>query len=376
MKPQGPLTAGVVILLWLVLAWPACAQLPWRLFGGRAPEKAPPVKSVAPDLRRLVEVNVEVAWLADPVTFPYYLEAHINSAQQLEVRGYVPNKMVREHALRIAQVFSSLPVFDSMKEHTSLLVRPSQLSPQQLQNSVQSSLRVALPKQYQQLRVDCAGDGKVYVSGPVSNYEEKIAVSHTLRRLHGCTSVQNMTSVPADVALGTGASPRGNALAGQDRPAFTNAADTRPRSWIPWPIAKSTPKQEPADTSKKPATALVDASSNQANPTSGPILIPPTLALKPKSADLGTKGTPDVIKVELPAPAAKGDLSAMELQKRIRSACPNVTEVEVTFTAARQVRIVISARLAADIGPIAERIYMLQELQNYRAVLQFKIAAP
>src|SRR5262249_46150418 len=110
------------------------------------------------------------------------------------------NKTVRDQAIRIAQVQSSVPVVDSMKEHPSLLVKTSQMSPQQLQSSVTSSLRTALPKQYQQLKTTCSADGQVQVTGPVSTYDEKLAVSHALRRLHGCTSVQNLTLLPAELA--------------------------------------------------------------------------------------------------------------------------------------------------------------------------------
>src|SRR5438132_6306475 len=141
MKPNGPLTACLVVFVALLFTSLAPAQLPWRLFGSKTPDKGAPAKSLLPDLRRVTEIDVEVAWLADPMTFPYYLEAHVTGAQ-LEVRGYVPNKAVREHALRIAQVHASMPVADGMKEHPSLLVRPSQMSPQQLQSSVMSSLRL------------------------------------------------------------------------------------------------------------------------------------------------------------------------------------------------------------------------------------------
>src|ERR1700678_1104779 len=168
MKPQTSLTAGVVLLICLFNAPSASGQLPWRWFGSKTADKNAPAKSPLPDPRRVTEISVEIAWLADPVTFPYYLEARVNGSQQLEVRGYVPDRFVREHALRTAQVNSSLPVLDSMKEQASLLVRPSPMAPQQLQSSVASSLRAALPKQYPQLKVECGSDGKVSVSGPVA----------------------------------------------------------------------------------------------------------------------------------------------------------------------------------------------------------------
>ena len=162
MKATGPLLAALLLSLCLVQS--ADAQI-WRWFGPKTPDKNAPAKAAQPDSRRASEINVEIAWLADPVTFPYYLEAHA-TATQMEIRGYVPSRAVRDQAVRIAQVYSVLPVVDAMKEHPSLLVKPGQLSAQQLQSSAQSSLRVALPKQSQQLKIECGSDGKVFVIGP------------------------------------------------------------------------------------------------------------------------------------------------------------------------------------------------------------------
>src|SRR5450631_2352082 len=130
MKQHRPTVLGLVLFASLAYVPAADAQLLPRWFGSKSSDKNQPVKSTQPDPRRITEVNVEVAWLADPVTFPYYPEAHATSSQ-LEVRGYVPNKAVREHAIRIAQVNSSVRVIDSMKEHPSLLVKTSQMAPQQ-----------------------------------------------------------------------------------------------------------------------------------------------------------------------------------------------------------------------------------------------------
>src|SRR5947209_11272177 len=93
---------------------------------------------------RTLEIQVELAWLADPATFPYFLEAHIKGAN-LEVRGYVPSKAVRDQALNLAKIQCPMPVVDSLKEHTSLAVRPVQRTPEQLKTAVQTALREAFP---------------------------------------------------------------------------------------------------------------------------------------------------------------------------------------------------------------------------------------
>ena len=375
MKQHRPTVLGLVLFASLAYVPAADAQLLPRWFGSKSSDKNQPVKSTQPDPRRLTEVNVEVAWLADPVTFPYYLEAHATGGQ-LEVRGYVPDKAVREHALRIARVYSSLPVTDSLKEHPSLLVRPTQMSPQQLQGSVLSSLRVALPKQFQQLKAECGSDGKVYVVGTVNTCEEKMAVSHALRRLHGCTSVQNLTTLPSETVQSP---PREKAPIVKtsnsteqksDKPLV--AQETKSKSWWPFNLKKGTTDEPPLLDSRKPVItdkepAIVDG--KKPPQPEGPILIPNQPELKDKPA-------PEVTKVESPSPAPKTPLTRAELEKRIQAFCPQVKSVEVQFTSTKELTVTLEIRSENELKSVAERVFETPELQNYRAELQFKISAP
>jgi hypothetical protein len=71
MKIHHTMLAAPVLLTALILIPAADAQLLPRWFGPRAADKNLAAKSAQPDPRRVTEVNIEVAWLADPVTFPY-----------------------------------------------------------------------------------------------------------------------------------------------------------------------------------------------------------------------------------------------------------------------------------------------------------------
>ena len=359
MKRHTLILAGLVIYTGLFFVTPADAQLLTRWFGTKSADKNPPAKSMQPDTRRVIEVNVEVAWLADPVTFPYYLEAHATGSQ-LEVRGYVPSKAVREHAIRIAQVNSSVPVIDSIKEHPSLLVKTSKMSPLQLQSSVMSSLRVALPRQYSQLKAECGADGKVSVVGTVNTYDEKMAVSHALRRLHGCSSVQNMTSLPVELA--TNPRERTPIIKTSNPTEKPAPQDNKTKSW--WPFAKSpaATKDEPPllDPRKPEIKSPVIVEVKKPSQTEGPILIPnvPELKAPPK--------------VE----PAKSALTASELQKRIQIVCPQAKSVEVQFTSAKDVTITLEIRAESELTATFERVSEMPELQNYRPEIQFKIGSP
>jgi BON domain len=363
MKHRCPIFACLALVASLYFAPSADAQFLWRWFGPKTPDKNPPAKSAQPDSRRVTEVNVEVAWLADPITFPYYLEAHAASTQ-LEVRGYVPNKAVRDHALRIAQVYSSLPVVDSIKEHPSLLVRPGQMSVPQLQNSVQSSLRAALPKQSAQLKVEIGNDGKVFVAGPVTNHEEKMAVSHALRRLHGCTSVQNLTTLPE---LAQNPPPDKTPIVKTS----SGPAENKSKSWFSWPFSKShvTTKDEPPLLDSKPNLIPPKVVVEAKKPTEGPILIPNL----PEPRD-PIKNEPAVVKVDVPAKTPA--LSVAEMQKRVQAACPKAKGVEVQYLTTSEVRITLELQAESDLSPTADRVFAMPELQGYKTDLQFKIGTP
>ncbi len=247
----------------LLLPAPADAQTTerplFKWFAPKQPDKSTPRPASAPDPRRLAEINIEIAWLADPVTFPYYLEARSNGGN-MEVRGYVPGKAVREHALRLAQVHASAPVVDAMKEHPSLLVRPSPMTPQELQRRIVSALREALPKSSQQLQVQLAPDGKVFVHGAIPTHEDKLTVSLSLRRLHGCTSVQNQTQVPNDPAVAQGnnplADPKKAPFQATSNPATKpndNAVVNDPKAKPIFGVAKGTNGKPAKDDNRGPA---------------------------------------------------------------------------------------------------------------------------
>ncbi|MBI2807539.1 MAG: hypothetical protein HYX68_21370 [Planctomycetes bacterium] len=366
MRQPGHVLAGWALLVSLTCVSSADAQLLWRWFGPKAAEKKSLPKSSQPDTRRITEIGVEIAWLADPMTFPYYLEARV-SGSRLEVHGYVPNQAVREQALRIAQVYSSLPVADAMKQHPSLTVKTTQMSAEQLHRAALSALRVALPRQAGQLRVECGADGKVFVLGAVKTHEEKMAVSNSLRRLHGCTSVQNLAVFSASPG-GSGAPAvinTSNLPAGSpDRPVV--ARDNKSKPWLRWPWSKSnasTRDEPPLLEPRGQSPAVVEASRPRIG--DGPSLIPNVTTSKPPEAT----NEP---------PIAKADSSTVtvgQLQKRIKAAWSQARSVDVQFAANREVRITIVVRAEREISAAAERILALPELQNYRPELQFKIAS-
>jgi osmotically-inducible protein OsmY len=289
-----------------------------KMFGGGS-AKSSQAKAVAENAQRRAEIDVELAWLADPITFPYFLEARVDGGT-LSVRGYVPDKVVREQALKLARVYTTYTIADNLKEHPSLRVHIAKESPAQLQAAVVSTLREALPRQYQRLQVQCGADGTVTLRGPVAAAEERLAASHALRRLYGCSSVQNLMQVPGE-------------------------AETRPQPVVGFGPLVPTKDAEPRR--EQPAVTNLQ----------GPSLLPPK---EPTSAPKETTST----KVNLSPEKIAG------LEKRVREACAGAKDVKIEVTPANKVRIELTVASDNEITTFAGKVYGLAEVSDYRDAVE------
>jgi hypothetical protein len=217
----------IAAALSLGLAMPALAQTSGAAKLGKSGMPADLQPLPAAEGKRLMEIQMELAWLADPVTFPYYLEAHIQG-DTLLVQGYVPSRAVHEQALKHARQQCSLKITDALKEHSGVAVKPTRTSASQLQQGATTALRQSVGQGAARLQVKCGSDSKITVSGWVGSFEEKLTVSQTLRRLHGCTAVINTTHVEVNGAPRTAGAA--GAFASQEKQADTSAAEAKPAS--------------------------------------------------------------------------------------------------------------------------------------------------
>lgn len=363
-----------------------------KLFGSSTAAKA---KAPAEDPRRLAEIAVELAWLGDPITFPYFLEARVEGAK-LAVRGFVPDKAVREHALGLARLACSYSVTDTVKEHPSLRVRPGQTAPAQLQSAVVAALREALPRQQaQRLQVQCAEDGKVTLRGSVQTAEEKLAASLALRRLYGCTSVQNLTQAANAPDLGVakvtppapkdaapkGIAPKGDVAKGPSSiwgPPLAKKDGTLAKVDKPAPqpvkdgIAAKTDKPAPQPI-KDGTTAKVD------KPAQPPMQIVQGPSLAPPNGTEPAVKKPEPIQ-EPPAaqPTEKDPAKSVAklspamietLQKSVQAACPAAKDIKIEV-AMNKLRIELTVRNEDQITPSAEKVFAVPELADYREEIE------
>lgn len=158
--------------------------------------------SVLPEgSNRLEEMKVELALLADIATFSYYLGAR-SAGEGLELRGYVPNDLVRQHALEVARRSTMLTVNDALRLQSNLSMRPPLRAASILQREAAELLRKKLGEPADQMALAVRTNGLVVVAGPIDSVESKLAVSKLFRQLSGCYGVVNELTVEAIVRDG------------------------------------------------------------------------------------------------------------------------------------------------------------------------------
>lgn len=149
---------------------------------------------------RLPEINVELAWLADPQTFRCQLAAR-KVGDQLEVGGFVPHAALKARALEIAGQHGNLPVADKLVvlPNSELKVQPG--SQDALCQSAASLLGKIMSKFGAEFEFGTDGHGQITIAGNVPSAEEKLTISRRLSQLSGCTSVLNNMNVVADMPV-------------------------------------------------------------------------------------------------------------------------------------------------------------------------------
>src|SRR5262245_37879098 len=165
--------------------WPAQRQN--NIPTGKAP--AVPREEV-----QAAAARIELAWLADPTTFPYGLDA-IPENGRIEIRGFVPNNQIHKHAAKLARQVTKLPVPDSVREQGGLSGSPVHVPALQLHNAAAAALYEAYPRLVHSIRIHCDADGAVTIQGTVANLEQQLALSRALHHVPGCTRVSNVTSL-------------------------------------------------------------------------------------------------------------------------------------------------------------------------------------
>lgn len=145
----------------------------------------------AEDTARLAQMQVSLAWLADPITYPCPLKCVV-SATMIDVRGTVPSSAARDHALGLAELHGKRSVVNSLKVLAGNYYQAPSGKPDQLQRDAADFLAKL---NVHELKVRAVANGQMVVHGTVASYEDKLAVSQRLQSLKGVTCVDNQITV-------------------------------------------------------------------------------------------------------------------------------------------------------------------------------------
>jgi hypothetical protein len=192
-------TAGVLLAVAAVVAArSASAKLPAL----QPQNQQPPVRTIlykentvlTEGHKRLEEMKVELALLSDIATFPYCLGVHATGGT-LELRGYVPNDMVRQRALELARTNTFLMVNDGLRIQSNLSMRPALRPARVLQQEGVKLLQKNFGEPARLMALNVRANGVIDVTGPIDSMESKLAVSRLFRQLPGCFGVINELTV-------------------------------------------------------------------------------------------------------------------------------------------------------------------------------------
>ncbi len=143
---------------------------------------------------RLQEIKVELALLADAVTFPWKITAHVEG-KQLKLKGEVPGDSVRQRAAALARQCTAMPVVDRTWTSPVMAAPPPEVPAQELVGGTMKVLREVLGERAGSIEVGTRAGGHITLRGVVPSYEEKLALSSRLRSVHGCACVANLLTV-------------------------------------------------------------------------------------------------------------------------------------------------------------------------------------
>jgi hypothetical protein len=136
------------------------------------------------------ELQLELALLGDPLTFPYPLHAHITAAG-MEIRGRVPNVWIRDHAMKLAKNACEVAVVDGMTVEPKMAIPMPHMQTALFATEARQRLERAGVKVTGPVEILGPGNGQIVLSGKIGSLEDKVQMSRALRGLPGCTCVTN-----------------------------------------------------------------------------------------------------------------------------------------------------------------------------------------
>ncbi|HEY1858820.1 MAG TPA: BON domain-containing protein [Gemmataceae bacterium] len=140
-------------------------------------------------------IKIELAWLADPATFPCRLGTY-QDGENLKVRGFVPNQAVKMRAMEIAGHQTAMSLIDELRINSNMPMPVAGIPVDKILGDAAQALVKQLGDKANPLELTASVSGQIVVSGTLPTPADQLTVSHCLWAVHGCTSVRNLVTVP------------------------------------------------------------------------------------------------------------------------------------------------------------------------------------
>jgi hypothetical protein len=316
--------------------------------------------------------------LADPITFGCELVAAVQGAT-LEVRGYVPSQAVRERALRLANLSTSMPVRDFLQVHAQASAGPASLPAKDMQQAINDLLVRHFGEAAKAMQATARSNGHVVVMGTADSAEKRLAVSRSLRNIQGCKAVENLLTVPAGAGqvIARTETVVPSSEAPSNPPAYSFAPTPKPASvWKPAkpvshkdvtssPVANSMPSSPPAPAKPTRPTSPVEASEEDGVRRSF-FLSRPKKKLDAPAKPAEATSTPPAA----PATGKHPESLAQRLKHGIETAAGDrARDVEVVIGSGNGLRISFACSDKAQAEKLANEILALKELAPFEVDL-------
>ncbi|HEV3447774.1 MAG TPA: BON domain-containing protein, partial [Gemmataceae bacterium] len=215
---------------------------------------------------RDLEIKTQLAWLANPGTFPYALKAQVKGSS-MEVSGTLPTASLHAEAVRIARDECGLPVKDNIATNAHATVPPTSKPAQVLSRDINNTLAEAMPRLFDGMTISVWMRGQVVLKGTVATLEDKLAASRCLQGVAGCSCVVNQLQVSRPVTAKTMPWAKSGADTSATATVTANIKVEQVQILAPQSLRLETPVQSPAPA--PPQQAVVQRASYAMNAPTG-----------------------------------------------------------------------------------------------------------
>jgi len=148
-----------------------------------------------PEFRQECEGNkaameIQLEFLADTSISNTDIHAYFRKGK-LVIKGNANQQSIAKKAKNLAEKVTTIPIQDEIRVWPFPTYVTQKSSQENLQKAAEKCVHMELGALYPKLKALAQADGTIVVKGPIISLEDKLEVSKKLRKIPGCTRVEN-----------------------------------------------------------------------------------------------------------------------------------------------------------------------------------------